>query len=545
MVQHKNSVRLAQYVGVYIAMAAVAYIAALLNWPRVFMIFLGLLYVAPFYTLLVLILWWASRRWMHERFSRSLAATGLVLLAVLILFLLGRDALTTLYLHGASPWIRIPAKAVLALCLGLTSWGLLRRGRIARPWLLGVYGLLVVVPWAASLLGMRGGMMTNQTNPNLGGIGYVGQVSAQGSQEKLSVTIFDPNHATDGVNVLTYRDHGLALLMDMDGTVLHQWDLMTDSDQGESVWPYAYLLDRGDILAFRTDFILERVALNSKCRWVASLRVHHAFHLLDCGELYVLARRDGVSLWHGLPVPSVEDYVAVFDLDGRMRRQMSVTRRLVGTVRRSVIADVYQQILAPKRLWRMIRRGLRGGTMFSSHTDFDLLHTNSVFVIESPPPGLCEPGSLLVSARNTDCIAILEPDGHRVVWQWGPGQIDGQHDAVLLDNGHIRLFDNGIDRDWSRVIDMDPASGRIVWQYPAEPNTAFYSKVRGSCQTLGNGNILITESERGRAFEITRDGRIVWEYYSPFVNEDKTRRMSIYRVLRFAREKVPAVLLKR
>jgi hypothetical protein len=32
---------------------------------------------------------------------------------------------------------------------------------------------------------------------------------------------------------------------------------------------------------------------------------------------------------------------------------------------------------------------------------------------------------------------------------------------------------------------------------------------------LPNGNTLITESDRGRAFEITRSGRVVWEYYNP------------------------------
>ena len=32
---------------------------------------------------------------------------------------------------------------------------------------------------------------------------------------------------------------------------------------------------------------------------------------------------------------------------------------------------------------------------------------------------------------------------------------------------------------------------------------------------LKNGNTLITESDFGRAFEITREGDVVWEYYNP------------------------------
>jgi hypothetical protein len=32
---------------------------------------------------------------------------------------------------------------------------------------------------------------------------------------------------------------------------------------------------------------------------------------------------------------------------------------------------------------------------------------------------------------------------------------------------------------------------------------------------LWNGNTLITESENGRAIEVTRGGRVVWEFNSP------------------------------
>ena len=35
-------------------------------------------------------------------------------------------------------------------------------------------------------------------------------------------------------------------------------------------------------------------------------------------------------------------------------------------------------------------------------------------------------------------------------------------------------------------------------------------------QRFPNGNTLITESDTGRAFEITRGGQIVWEWFNPF-----------------------------
>jgi len=43
----------------------------------------------------------------------------------------------------------------------------------------------------------------------------------------------------------------------------------------------------------------------------------------------------------------------------------------------------------------------------------------------------------------------------------------------------------------------------------------FYSESCGTAQRLPNGNTLITESDGGRAFELTADGQLVWEFYNP------------------------------
>ena len=42
-----------------------------------------------------------------------------------------------------------------------------------------------------------------------------------------------------------------------------------------------------------------------------------------------------------------------------------------------------------------------------------------------------------------------------------------------------------------------------------------FRAAQGGVQRLANGNTLITESMGGRAFEVTRDGKIVWEFVSP------------------------------
>ena len=104
----------------------------------------------------------------------------------------------------------------------------------------------------------------------------------------------------------------------------------------------------------------------------------------------------------------------------------------------------------------------------------------------------------------------------------GPGEIAHQHDPSLLDNGNILLFDNGAHRQdgscvsYSRVIEVNPTTNKIEWEYKANPPQSLYSALISGCQRLPNGNTLICEGLKGRVFEITMDGEIVWEYRSPF-----------------------------
>lgn len=73
---------------------------------------------------------------------------------------------------------------------------------------------------------------------------------------------------------------------------------------------------------------------------------------------------------------------------------------------------------------------------------------------------------------------------------------------------------------------------KIIWKYKGDPPKSFYSFSRGACQKLPNGNVLITESDKGHVFEITRDGKIVWEFFNPDIDEKKKKRAAIYRMMR-------------
>ena len=131
----------------------------------------------------------------------------------------------------------------------------------------------------------------------------------------------------------------------------------------------------------------------------------------------------------------------------------------------------------------------------------------------------------------------------KIIWTWGPGQVQLPHMPTMLSSGHILIYDNGTEkRPYSRVIELEPVSGHILWEYKAKPPESFFSHWQGSAQRLPNGNTLICESTKALVFEVTRDGKIVWRFWSPEVKN--TRRKRIYRFMRLPKDKVERNLAK-
>jgi outer membrane protein assembly factor BamB len=142
-------------------------------------------------------------------------------------------------------------------------------------------------------------------------------------------------------------------------------------------------------------------------------------------------------------------------------------------------------------------------------------HANSI--------SLTPEGEFLISFRQTSTIGIVDRKTGEFTWKWGPGIVSHQHHPTLLDNGNILLFDNGAHRrgmNFSKVIEVDPKTNKIVWEYQGDPPLSFYSYNISSAERFPNGNTLVCEGAPGRVFEITQEGEIVWEYISPFFVEN-------------------------
>lgn len=62
-------------------------------------------------------------------------------------------------------------------------------------------------------------------------------------------------------------------------------------------------------------------------------------------------------------------------------------------------------------------------------------------------------------------------------------------------------------------------------------------------QRLAGGNTLICEADAGRVFEVTPQGEIVWDYYSPFTGTNPGNEgRHVYRATRYSSAQVAPLL---
>jgi hypothetical protein len=314
----------------------------------------------------------------------------------------------------------------------------------------------------------------------------------------VGVLSYDPERVAAGVNLYTSGHAPEAVLMSMEGEVLRVWRMPFERAlPGKSptletpFFRRAQLLDDGALLAIYQGGGMVKLSPSSEIVWAVDAGLYNDFHVARDGAIYAIAKeaRSIPSIHPTEPV--LEDSIVLISAAGQIERRVSLLDCFLGSP--------YADLLHP-----MPESG-------------DIFHTNTVDLLEGERgeivPGLT-PGAVLVSMREIDAIAVVDLDRETVLWAQRGGW-DAQHQPELLDSGRILLFDNkGADGN-SRVLELEPLSGEIVWEYRGEGDRPLASPEAGTAQRLANGNTLITESETGRAIEITPAGEIVWEFVSP------------------------------
>jgi hypothetical protein len=370
-----------------------------------------------------------------------------------------------------------------------------------------------------------------------------------------------------------------AMLIDMDGNLVHRFSI---TGFPPKMLPGGSLIGCAGVFPTSYDCVeMQEVDWNGELEWSFS-------DFADAGNGTTAARHHHDLQREGNPVGYYapgQDFV-----QGGKTLVLAHARRIVPEIRDGAIDDdvLYEVDSAGARtdfVWyagdhveelgfdAAERNDIR--TRDPSLSYIEWLHGNSASLLGSNhwfDEGRAEfhPDNIIYSSRAANFVVIISRETGEVVWRVGPdfagrpeaslGQFAGQHNPHMIPRGlpgagNILVFDNGATsgyggtsttgnpnrygRDYSRVLEFDPVTKEVVWEYgTASGDERFFSFLLSNAQRLPNGNTLITIGMAGRLIEVTPDHRVVWEYqYEP--NSSGTRPEWIYRSYRIAPEWLP------
>jgi hypothetical protein len=360
----------------------------------------------------------------------------------------------------------------------------------------------------------------------------------------------NPDKTCDGFTLCMYGTGSRALLVNMNGDVVHQWhipftELWPDPphlhgpiDDAAVYFNDGHIYPNGDLLVViegpintrnsSNGYGLARLDKDSHIIWKYAEKCHHDVDVAEDGTIYALVNEMTDKVPQGLediPTPCMIDFVDVISPEGKRLKRISLLEAIMDTP--------YTPLFCPLEKQRRFTDAKTPAPAIAKSSPSledprrrDVLHTNAVKVLNhalAPKFPLFKAGQLLISPRNLDTVAVLDPDSSKVIWA-ARGPWRSQHDPSFLDNGHLLLFDNLGSPGGSRVLEYDPQTQEFPWSYPGEQGAPFLSRIRGMCQRLPNGNTLIVNSDGGEVIEVTRDREVIWSCSSGGVELNRARR---------------------
>jgi hypothetical protein len=348
---------------------------------------------------------------------------------------------------------------------------------------------------------------------------------------KTGLTFDLPSQSVRGYTLFTPNGGGASYLIDMSGRIVHRWNL------GDFTAFYARLLPSGNLLALTNpaNAVRPQLAPGAIPTFEQGLRMHG-------GNATALQEFD----WDGNIVWTYENPAIHHDFvrlaNGNTLMPLSVeldpefARGVRGGVRepgkqRPMHADDVLEIDAKgaevrrHHLWQLLDPR-RDPICVLEHRG-EWTHLNGLAVTRE--------GDIYFSCRENSRVGLI--DGASGTLKRKFSLTNHQHNPSVLPNGNLQLFDNGhhiqgFNR--SRIIEVNPESGSIVWEYTGTPPQQFYSSHISGAQRLPGDNVLICEGSGGRIFEVTRRGNVVWEFINPFtiMNRGQTS-VSVFRAHRY------------
>lgn len=342
-----------------------------------------------------------------------------------------------------------------------------------------------------------------------------------GEEKKMGLVASDPTRLSRGITVLCSERTRDLRFIDLEGNLLHAIQL----PKANCLFGIGY---NDDILIVGHDGLV-RLRWDSSIIWSnEELHFHHDVTVDRKGDIHTLN-------WNPIEIDHRGHRTRVLDMevvtvgsDGKIKVRLSTF-------------EILRPLIPDSALEQTAAFNNKKGASVEWNNPTDLLHLNTVIAVDDPW-GPLHAGDFLLSARHLDALVAVDPIGKRIRWHYGKGFLEGPHHPSRVGD-RLFLFDNGRYREHSRVLEIDlddtdlddDPEDAVEWSYTGDSD--FYSSSRSGAQKLPNGNLLITDSEAGRVFEITESGDRVWDYWNPDIKVSRfgkpPERRMIYRAYRF------------
>jgi outer membrane protein assembly factor BamB len=336
--------------------------------------------------------------------------------------------------------------------------------------------------------------------------------------------------STKGYTLLTPHGDTYAYLIDIDGRVVHRWRF-------EHIRPgYGRLLRNGNLLMTGQDVNLPDPPPDEPTKPPPPLE-RHVTRLGGYHTTLVEVDWDGNVVWEYVNRYQHHDFHRFAngntmvpewvelpeDLHRSVRGGYKKTRERLPRLLSDDLVEVDAQLDEVRRIhvWKLLDPAK--DPIDPAIRRWEWTHLNGFDVDDT--------GNIVFSARSNNRVAVISGETGELSFSYG--ETRGQHDPTWVDDGNIQVFDNGSES--SRVVEIDPSTGELAWEYRARPSYQFYSGHISGASRLWTGNVLVCEGTSGRLFEVTRNQEVVWEWINPFVNYRRGEpTVSLYRAHRYA-----------
>jgi hypothetical protein len=263
----------------------------------------------------------------------------------------------------------------------------------------------------------------------------------------------------------------------------------------------AVLMDNGDLVFNFEHLGMMRLNPCNQVVWRLPYRTHHSIHVDRDGMLWASGQRNHTknsNIYPNYKAPFIEPTIVKVSPQGELLLEQSVMTLFTENGLNGLLY-------------------LQGKDNFTTETSGDTLHLNDVETFDfDTPAGAFDEGDVMISLRNINTVLVFDKDW-KLKYRWSSDFVR-QHDPDFIDADSISLYDNNFTGEpaadqGSRILIKNLANGEQSTWFRGTPDSSFFSFIMGKHQWLDNGNVLIAETTSSRAFELTPDREIVWEYH--------------------------------